>query len=318
MKTTSHSPSATEINSDSECSGRVQDSDLRFRNLFPPWIKTVAIISPASPGEKDQIDTGIRLLEGVGIRVKVMPHARERENSGYMQIEAKKRIADLEQAWLDPEVDLILCVRGGVGTEQLLEDIDWEKLKKRDMPLVGFSNITALHCAMIARNAGHPFSGPSLTALLGCDRESLTRFRAALDGSQSVPVQLRILRSGKCAGIAIGGHLMLLKAISRTSFCPDTTGKIIFIECPGQKVSVLRDNLHNLHDAGFFSKCAGLVFGHFVNCDPQSEVAVLLANFSATVSCPVFSGYPYGHASSNYMIDFRHVVSINEEGIITP
>ena len=33
-----------------------------------------------------------------------------------------RTVADLEQAWLDPEVDLILCIRGGAGTSDILPD----------------------------------------------------------------------------------------------------------------------------------------------------------------------------------------------------
>ena len=315
---TALSPSAQKINSDSECPDSVQSDDLRFQDIFPRWVKTVAIISPASPADTSHVDTGILMLQNAGIRVKVMPHAREGENSGYTSIEAGKRIADLEQAWLDPQVDLILCTRGGVGSEHILDQIDWNKLRKRDIPLVGFSNITALHWAMIDQKAGHPYSGPSLTALLGCDQESLKRFRKTLDGDKLAPVQLQILRPGKCSGIAVGGHLMLLEKVSRTSFCSDTSGKIIFIECPGQKVSVLRDKLQKLREAGLFRQCAGIILGHFVNCGNPAKIATLLQDFTKTVACPVFYGYPYGHASSNYMIDFQRSISIDKNGVMTP
>ena len=301
-----------------ECSGKVQNDDLRFQHLFPSWIKTIAVISPASPANSKQIDIGLHLLRNAGIRVKVMPHARERENSGYISLEAGKRVADLEQAWLDPEVDLILCTRGGVGSESLLEKINWEKLRKRDMPLIGFSNITALHGAMIAKNVGHPYSGPSLTSLLGCDQESLLRFRTTLEGKKLAPVKLQVLRPGKCSGIAIGGHLVMLAKLSRTEFSPDTTDKIIFIECPGQKTERVKAMLEKLRYAGFFRHCSGVVFGSFVRCGSPEVIAKLLLEFSHTVKCPVFAGYPYGHTSSNYLIDFKRSVAIDKNGIITP
>ena len=318
LTATSFSAQKAKVDAGQEGPATDSNDEGRFRDLFPSWVKTVAIISPASPADTQQLDTGIRLLQNAGLRVKVMPHAREGENSGYTSIEPEKRIADLEQAWLDPEVDLILCTRGGVGSENILGRIAWHKLKQRDMPLIGFSNITALHSAMIVQKAGHPFSGPSLTALLGCDQESLTRFRAALSGDRLAPVQLRVLRAGKCAGVAVSGHLMLLDKVSRTAFCPDCAGKIIFIECPGQKASVVQDKLVGLREAGFFSKCEGVVFGHFVRCGSPAEIAKLLQDFSKTMFCPVFSGYPYGHASANYMIDFRRSVSIDETGLMVP
>ena len=303
----------------SECSGTIPTGERRFEHLFPSWVKTVALVAPASPAVTAEVDAGIRLLRNAGLRVKVMPHARENENSGYTPIAAEKRIADLVQAWLDPEVDVIFCLRGGVGSEDLLERIPWDRLRARgDMPLVGFSNITALQGAMLAQGVGHPYSGPSLTALLGCDGESLARFRTTLENGRLAPLQLQVLRPGKCSGVAVGGHLMLLEKLSRTRFCPDTAGKIIFIECPGRPVAVLREKLEKLRDIGFFRSCAGIVFGHFVHCGSPKEIAALLREFAGTVSCPVFSGYPYGHAASNYLIDFRRSVAIDENGIITP
>jgi len=301
-----------------ECAGNVQNDDNRFQHLFPPTIKTIAIVSPASPANTNEVDVGLRLLQKAGLRVKVMPHARENENSGYTSIAADKRIADLEQAWLDPEVDLILCTRGGVGSEQLPDKIDWDKLRQRDMPLVGFSNITALHCAMLARRAGHPYSGPSLTSLLGCNRESLARFRTTLEGGKLAPVPLQVLRPGACSGVAIGGHLMLLAKVSPTPFRPDTAGKIVFIECPGQTVAVMESKLRQLREDGWFTHCAGIVFGHFVSRNTPEEIAVMLRNFTRTVKCPVFSGYPYGHRQTNYLIDLRRAVTIDNQGVITP
>jgi len=295
----------------------IHDDDARFCDLFPSWVRTVAIVSPASPSDTVQVDTGITLLAKAGIRVKVMPHARECENTGYTAIAAAKRVADLEQAWLDPDVDLILCTRGGIGSEDLLPLMNWDNLCRRDMPLVGFSNITALHCAMLVRNAGHPYSGPSLSALLGCDLESLKRFRDSLSGVPLEPVQLKVLRSGSCGGIAMGGHLILLEKLCRTDFCPDTAGKVIFIECPGQSAVVMRDKLDHLFDAGFFKSCAGVVFGHLGHCDASAVTECLQDDFARTVSCPVFSGYPYGHEPDNYMLDFRRAVAIDGNGLIS-
>jgi len=199
----------------------------RFRNLFPEWVKCVAIVSPASPGQTGEVDLGIALLKQAGIQVVVMPHAREHENSGYSTIEAEKRAADLETAWLDPRVDLILCTRGGIGSEDMVDKLDWEKLARRkDMPVVGF------------------------------------------------------------------------------------------IECPGRKPSVVENALNKMRERGCFRKCAGIVFGHFVNCGPPGEIEEVLCRFTGTVDCPVFAGFPYGHRGSNRMLDFRRKVVIGEDGIL--
>ncbi|MDD3886830.1 MAG: LD-carboxypeptidase, partial [Victivallaceae bacterium] len=97
--------------------------------VFPPEIRTVAIVSPAAPPDSAKLDQGIDMAKQAGLKVKVMPHARKWQDSGYSkEVPAAERAADLEQAWLDPEVDLIWCSRGGDWSEKLLPLLDWKKL----------------------------------------------------------------------------------------------------------------------------------------------------------------------------------------------
>ena len=77
-----------------------------FEGLFPPEIKPIAIGAPSMPGDApDKIDRCLDLLREAGLNVKVMPHAREGEPGRTREdiIDVRKRAADLEQAWLDPE-----------------------------------------------------------------------------------------------------------------------------------------------------------------------------------------------------------------------
>ena len=50
----------------------------RLAGIFPEWIKTVALVAPASPGtSREKVDAAISLLKKAGVKVKVMPNARE-------------------------------------------------------------------------------------------------------------------------------------------------------------------------------------------------------------------------------------------------
>ena len=136
-----------------------------FIGLFPPDIKTVAIPAPSMPGDSpEKVDSCLKLLREAGLNVKVTPHARMNEpgSSRDTIVDVRVRAADLEQAWLDPETDIILCLRGGWGGIDLIETLDWDKLRTRpDMRVIGFSDITLLHMAMLHEKAGHPLCGPS-------------------------------------------------------------------------------------------------------------------------------------------------------------
>ncbi len=286
--------------------------------VFPESVKVIAIVAPGLPaGNSQAVDKAIKYLTAAGKTVKVMPNARRGEPClNYKNnVPWQLRVADLEQAWLDKEVDLILCVRGGSGTAQILEHLDWAKLRTRpDMPVLGFSDITALHLAMLKEKAGHPLCGPSLTKLLQVDQASRQSIYQALSGLPRQDMQLKILRSGTVQGQILAGHLSILAAMNKTRFKADTAGKVIFIECPNLNEKQSAATLEKLRSSGFFDHCAAVVFGRLSKCR-KGELQVK-AEFAKTVKCPVFDGFPYSHTRKNHLLDLRKKVAISEQGVL--
>ena len=287
-----------------------------WAGIFPEKIKTVALVAPACPAHSSEaLDRAIAGLKQAGVRVKLMPHTREGEPARYETIAVEKRVADLEQAWLDPEVDLVWCIRGGTGSPDVVKKLDWEKLRRRpDLPLLGFSDITALQLAMLKERAGHPYTAPSALGLLTVDAPSLENFRRAMHGKSAEPVQLVPIRGGEVSGLALAGHLRLLETMNRTRFRPDTAGKVIFIESPDFFPEQVCASLGRLRKEGFFDGCAAVVFGTLSRCGDEAETVI--RKFAETVSCPVFMGFPYGHTSRNQVIDLRGRVTIDSRGLL--
>ena len=115
---------------DAEIQKETLKNEKRFVGILPPGVKTVAFISPGSyPGSKAH-KRGIELIKNAGYKVKVMPNAFVRQEK-VAQAPLAGRLSDFYAAWNDPEVDMILCVRGGRGSEEVMDNIDWSKLKDR-------------------------------------------------------------------------------------------------------------------------------------------------------------------------------------------
>lgn len=287
-----------------------------FERLFPPEIKTIAIVAPSMPGDApEKIDLCLSLLREAGLNVKVMPHAREGEPGRTRDdiIDVRKRAADLEQAWLDPEVDLILCLRGGWGGIDLIEHLDWDKLRTRpDMRVIGFSDVTTLHMAMLHEKAGHPLCGPSLRGLDAADQESLETFRTVVSGELPPSVQLNVLRAGTAAGPILAGHLQRLSLMIQTRFKPDPAGKVIFTECPRLAAPEVTEAWETLRADGFFKSCAAVVFGRLNGCG-EAEDSVI-RQLAESINVPTFSGFPYSHTPRNHMLDLRGSVQITAAG----
>ena len=282
--------------------------------IFPDNIKTIAIVAPGMPGKKVQVDIALAKLRAAGYKVKVMPNARLYEYpSEIKKVPAEKRFNDLMQAWFDPEVDAIWCVRGGNYSRELVKLADYDKMRKRPMILIGFSDITCLQQALQKNNVGRVFSGPSLTSMLRTDQPSRDWFKRCLGNIEISPVKLKTLRGGSCSGKAVAGHLFLINAAVNGKYAVSTADKIVFLES-----SIGRGNekiLKQLVNSGYFKNCKAVVFGEFINMSQKAQLK-MFQEFTKLVSCPVYYGYPYGHGTANYLIDVDRVKHIGEDAVL--
>ncbi len=291
---------------------------------FPPSIRTVAIVMPGSIVPKADFNRGVAMLEAAGYKIKLAPRLNFKT-----QAPVEDRVADLEEAWMDPEVDLVLCARGGQGTEDLLPKLDWAKLRTRRQRVLGFSNITWLLNAMLKEDAGHPFSGPTLWNFIRADSKAFSWLTASLGGGPLPNIKLRPLRAGACQGKPCGGHIAMLSRALPLGWTSDTKGRIVFLERSVRQPSTIREELETLVEGGYFTNCAGVVFGDITPGGPdgkhlsgkalaegRAEVLQIKKDFAAKVDCPVWDGYPYGHVPLNCAIDFLREVSISSDGVL--
>ena len=86
--------------------------------------------------------------------------------------------------FLDPGVDAIQCLRGGYGSAQIIPYLDFQVIAAHPKPFIGFSDITALHTAILNFTGMVTFYGPSLTTVGGTQMSEFTsqRFLQVLGG----------------------------------------------------------------------------------------------------------------------------------------
>ena len=285
-------------------------------------VKTVGVVIPASvPSHRDYLRCKA-WFEYASYRVKEASRLSVRKVAP-----VEDRVADFEEMWMDPEVDLVFCARGGTGAQDLIDKIDWAKLRARNQRVLGFSNITWLLNTMLREKAGHPISGPSLTQFRYLARSSLDWLAPALAAQPLPAVQLRALRPGAFSGLPCGGHFGILSGMADRGCLPDSTGRVVFLECSARYPKTAEKCLDKLCKAGFFANCAGVVFGDITPGDKKNkalkgaaraeglaEVERIKREFADKVTCPVYDQYPYGHVPKSFAIDFHREVSVSSEG----
>lgn len=297
-----------------------------FKGCLSKTVKTVGIVMPASiPSRRDYLRCKAWLAYA-GYRMKEAPRLNFKTVAP-----AADRVADFEQMWLDPEVDLVLCVRGGKGCEDLVDKIDWAKLRSRnDQRVMGFSNVTWLLNAMVRERTGHPVSGPTLTQFRYLTKSSLAWLASALGDGDLKPQKLRPLRAGAASGLPCGGHIAILHGMLSRKCLPETKGRMVFLECSAREPGLVRGNLDALLASGWFEGCSGVVFGDITAGDAKhrplkgaakkagdAEIDRITRDFAAKVAVPVFGGCRYGHVPQNFAIDFQRTAGVTAEGVLT-
>ena len=298
--------------------------------VFPDRVKTVGVCMPASVLDRAKFDAGVAALKDAGYRVKLAPRLKF---DGLAS--PQDRAADLADLWTDPEVDLVLCARGGSRVEHIVPYIDWNRLRTRpDQTFLGFSDITVLHNAFLAKGVGHPVSGPTMSAFPRASRETKDWLRRALGGKPQPPVQLRVVKPGACAGLPCGGHAHRYLIAHRLGLAGSAQGKVVFLESEASiGLTLLGGTLDYLATSGALDGCAGVVFGDLTPgldegvrrpgeseadalARARAEVARMVRRFADRVPCPVYEGFDYGHGATNLAVDHLRRVSVDAAGVM--
>lgn len=280
---------------------------IRKTDLFPESVSCLGLAAPAGPFSLSAYESACRFLTGLGIRlISRKPVLRDGVPS-YLSAPAEIRAAELNDLIRNPEVQAIYCLRGGYGSVHLLDRLDWETLRRRKLPVIGYSDITALHSAMLSKRAGVAVSA-CMALRLETDSGS-TAFRRHFRRAWGIALHqrgkyrriagLRILKAGPEpveAGLFCG-NLTMLASLCGTGYLPAMKGKVIFLEDIAEPVRKLDRSLMQLKLSGFFDSCAAVVFGDFKQCGDSAERDGLFRRFAAEMNCPVFSGLHYGHCS---------------------
>lgn len=242
---------------------------------------TIGLISPAGPENPAKIENSINLLRSLGFNIKEGKHIYDK--LGYLAGRDQHRADDLTNMFLDKDVDMILCVRGGYGTMRILPLIDFSIIKQNPKIFAGFSDITtflnniALKCNLVT------FHSPMCNSNLS-DEYTLKSFLDTLMLGYNPfiiknPENTVITSSSKVSttGQLVGGNLSLICSTIGTPFEIDTKNKILFIEEVSEEPYKIDRMFTQLILSGKFQECAGIILGQFTNCElPHYERSLTL------------------------------------------
>jgi muramoyltetrapeptide carboxypeptidase len=281
----------------------------------PPG-STIGVVTPATPPpRRSDVLRGIEWWEANGYRVELAPHALERWRD--FAGTSEQRAQDLQELFADPEVDVIQTMRGGYGSAEVVPLLDYDAIAANPKAFLGFSNITALHCALAQFAGLVTFYAPSLTRLAARPVPQLTGdcLLRVLRGDTTGPVPwdpdgppVRTIAGGRASGHLVGGCLPDLVHTFLTPWEVETEGAILFFEVASYGPTFVDRHLVHLWQAGKLEGVAGIVVGELPEGEwgeglgpdwPRaSTLEDVLEQRLGDLGVPVLYGLPIGHGET--------------------
>lgn len=280
---------------------------------------TIGFIAPSGAVRVEgAVDRAAREAERMGYRVKLGKSCSAKY--GYLSGTDDMRAEDVNAMFADPQVDAIFCVRGGYGTTRILDKLDYDVIAKNPKIFVGYSDITAMHIAMLSRCNLATFAAPMPASDFSSgplDDFSLASMLRVLGEAKPAGELVnapdyharKTINCGSCEGMLVGGNLMLITSLLGTPYELDVKGKILFIEEIGEHTYCIDRMLTQLRLAGKFEDCAGIVFGDFKNCEIEFKeygftIEEIIRDVVAPCRKPVFMGFQAGHCTPKITLPY--------------
>jgi muramoyltetrapeptide carboxypeptidase len=296
--------------------------------VFPPYLKNgdcIGIVSPAGYMPTEKMETCLNTLQDWGYTVK-MGATTHSQSQNYFSGTDEERLSDLQEMLDDPEVQAILCARGGYGMSRIIDKLSFKKFRKHPKWIIGFSDITVLHAHLYSKYGIASLHAPMAAAFNdeGYRNIYIASLKNALEGkSASYDVKPHILnKAGEAEGVLVGGNLSLLTHLTGSVSEFKTKNRILFLEDIGEYLYNVDRMMIHLKRAGKFNKLAGLIIGGFTDSKDTERpfgksIDDILSEHVKDLEIPICFGFPVSHEAENYALKIggSYKLSVNHTGV---
>lgn len=304
----------------------------KLKSKIPPYLTfgdTIGVTSSASYISLEDIKPAVQLMENWGFKVEIGTTVGKKDFT-YGGTD-DERAVELQQMLDNPNIKAIMCARGGYGMVRIIDRIDFKQFAKNPKWIIGFSDITILHCH-INSNFGIATLHSKMCNSFPSDWSkadpiqitTIESIKKALLGDETnyTAVVSASNRIGKAEGQLIGGNLSIIQNMAGTRSDIETKGKILFLEDVDEYLYNIDRMFWNLKRTGKLDKLAGLVIGGFkVKPDTAGEefgktIYEIVLEKVKEYDYPICFDFPVGHQRANFALKcgIKHVLEVGATG----
>jgi len=292
-----------------------------LKPVLPPPLQPgdrIGIVAPGGPIRTEAFGRGLSYLEARGFRPVLGRNLHRR--MAYLAGTDRERLEDLAAFLRDSTIRGIWCARGGYGSARLVADLDLDPLRRHPKALIGYSDITILHAAVLRCARLASWHGP-LVSELGdpalFDEAFLWKALSGGGSDLSWPLPASSIHSaGHGEGTLVGGCLSLLVGLVGTPYEPPMDGAILFWEEVHEEPYRIDRMLGHLRLSGRLKNLHGMVVGRLVDCaaqDPENDMPLrdILDRHLEGTGYPVVIDFPAGHCAGKTTLPLGRTVRLD-------
>lgn len=281
----------------------------------------IGVIATARKISMKELMPAIETLESWGFKVVLGRFIFEEYNQFSGTVD--QRVVDLQRMIDDHEIKAILCARGGYGTVQIIDKIDFSILFKEPKWIIGYSDITVLHSHL------NQFGLATLHATMPINfskntKQALDSLRNTLLGRESIIkiASNTMNRLGKAEAEIVGGNLSVLCSLIGSKSDIETDKKILFLEDLDEYLYHIDRMVINMKRNGKFKNLKGMIIGGLrdmndndISFGKTAEEIVL--EHVKEYNFPICFGFPSGHLEDNRSISLgvNSVLEVKENNV---
>ena len=267
-------------------------------------MKTIGIIALSGACDNEKVLNAKKFFESKGFNVKLSENIFDKDR--YLAGSDDKKLEELHKFFSDSEIDIIMCARGGYGAIRLVNNIDYDLIKKNPKIFCGFSDVTALLLMIYKKTGMVVYHGPMATSDFGDELHHLTpslkgwenTYICFLDAIKGEKLQFqcnKIYKDGSVQGIIWGGNLATVVSLCGLNFIPDENF-VFFAEDLNEqvyKIDKMFQQLINIDN--FRQNCKGIVLGDFLDCGNEEWLQEYFEELANRLEIPIVGGFKITH-----------------------
>lgn len=235
-------------------------------------IAITALSNPVLQKNKDNIYKLIKLLEKTGLTPITSKFVFD--DSYDLFAAPKKKTAEIEEFFLNPEIKMIFDISGGDISNSCLPYMNFDVIKRYAKPFAGYSDLSAVLNAIYSKTGIKVILYQIMNLILDKTKAQYRNFfDAFINGRNTLfDFEYEFIQGDYIEGTVIGGNIRCFLKLAGTSFFPDLKGKILFLESLSGNEARIFSYLNQLAQIKDFNRISGIIFGTFTELEGNNSI----------------------------------------------